>query len=82
MTVPNLYQLFAQLGLETEDAKIVRFIESHQLPGNVDVTHAQWWNSAQAAFLQEALEQDSVWSTAADQLNLLLHQQTQVLNPH
>jgi hypothetical protein len=42
------------------------------IPGNVPLYKAEIWDKAQAAFLKEAIEEDSDWSGVVDQLDALL----------
>jgi hypothetical protein len=66
-------ELFAQLGLPTDDQSIARFLIDHTpLAGDVRLPDAVFWSSAQAAFLRDALLQDSDWAEPADQLNQAL----------
>lgn len=71
-TPPDLTELFAQLGLPGDEKNIARFIETHALPPEQALAKAAWWNPAQAAFLQEALENDSDWALIVDLLANLL----------
>lgn len=70
----SLSDLFAQLGLPSDEAGIKAFIEQHHaLSSDIDLADAPWWTSAQRAFLHEALEEDADWAEAVDELNELLH---------
>lgn len=63
-------ELFAQLGLPTDPLAIARFIQQHApLAGDVALPDAPFWTPAQAAFLKDALLQDSNWAEVADQLS-------------
>ncbi len=73
MSANNLETLFAQLGLNNSQEAMTRFAASHMLPKDVYVNNAPYWNDGQRHFLQDALRQDSEWSEAVDQLNILLH---------
>ena len=71
---PDLPALFDQLGLSSDAAHIESFLAAHQRQTtNCTLPDAPYWTPAQSAFLREALMEDSVWSAAADQLNLALH---------
>lgn len=63
-------ELFAQLGLPSDPQGIAGFIQQHApLAGEVALPEAPFWTPAQAAFLREALLQDSNWAEVADQLS-------------
>lgn len=72
-TEPTMTNLFLQLGLEEGEAEIAEFIRSHQLPTEVALGEAPYWNDAQRAFLVEQLKADAVWAMVVDQLNEALH---------
>ncbi|WP_322782713.1 DUF2789 domain-containing protein [Perlucidibaca piscinae] len=70
-----LSELFLQLGLPAGPEQINAFVAAHSpLPHGTSLSEATFWNTAQAAFLREALEQDSDWVEAVDQLNEALRQ--------
>ncbi len=72
-TVHRFRDLFAQLGLPSDNESIGRFIESNRpLPGDVLLADAPCWTPAQAALLKEQLRQDADWAEVIDQLNLAL----------
>jgi len=63
-------ELFAQLGLSDDPKSIAEFLAQHRpLAGEVRLPDAPFWSTAQAAFLKEALLQDSDWAELADQLS-------------
>ena len=65
--------LFAQLGLPNSDEEIQRFIETHrELRSTEELADASFWNAGQAAFLREAIEDDSDWAEVVDQLDASL----------
>ncbi|GAB60250.1 DUF2789 domain-containing protein [Rheinheimera nanhaiensis] len=72
-TTPTLNSLFAQLGLDSSDQDISRFIHQHKLAAGMAIQDAPFWNSAQASFLRESLKQDADWCEVIDELNALLH---------
>ena len=73
-TVSNtLEHLFAQLGLETNEAAIAAFIQQHKIAENIPLAKAKFWNDAQAQFIHEGLCEDSDWAEVIDQLNNFLH---------
>lgn len=58
--VHTLGNLFAQLGRPSDDAAIQQFIATNRpLPGSVRLHEAACWTPAQAAFLCEAILDDS-----------------------
>ncbi len=66
-------ELFAQLGLPSDDAAIGTFIQAHRpLAPEVELAQASFWTPAQAALLKESLRQDADWAEVIDQLNLAL----------
>lgn len=72
-TPHNLATLFQQLGLNPAEAAIEQFIASHRpLDDAIRLPDAPWWNAAQAAFLQEAIDQDADWAEQVDELDAML----------
>ncbi len=66
-------ELFAQLGLPNDASSIRKFIQTHSpLNSSIRLEDAQFWNTAQAALLQEELQGDSDWAEVIDRLNLAL----------
>ena len=74
MSANNIETLFAQLGLNNSAEEIAQFAAAHQLPKDVYINNAPFWNDGQRHFLQDALRQDSDWAEVVDQLNVLLHE--------
>jgi hypothetical protein len=72
--VVRMSNLFLQLGLDAGDAAIAGFIRAHQLPADVDLVDAPYWNDAQRQFLAEQLKADAPWSIVVDQLSESLHE--------
>ncbi|MEW6693366.1 MAG: DUF2789 domain-containing protein [Pseudomonadota bacterium] len=69
----RLSDLFAQLGLPTDEASMRAFIARHApLAPEVALADAPWWTPAQARFLREALCQDADWAEPVEQLDALL----------
>jgi hypothetical protein len=67
--------LFAQLGLPNDDLAIKHFIARHApLHGDFRLPEAPFWSPTQAAFLREAILQDSDWVEMVDQLSVALRQ--------
>lgn len=72
----TMSQLFSQLGQHSDAAAIARFITAYRpLPGEIRLSDAAFWTPTQAAFLHEAIQDDSDWSEIVDQLNSALHAQ-------
>ena len=73
-SVHSLNNLFAQLGLPSEQAAIEHFIKTHSpLATNTLLSDAPFWTSAQASFLREEILNDADWAEVIDQLNAKLH---------
>ena len=71
--VHNLSSLFDQLGLEHNDQAIDDFISLHRpLPAGMRLHEADFWNASQAAFLQEAVEEDADWAAVVNSLDAML----------
>ncbi|SEA35119.1 DUF2789 domain-containing protein [Microbulbifer marinus] len=68
----NLNDLFAQLGLPSEDAAVDEFLARHHLQGDEKLAKAPFWSDVQREFLQEAIQDDSDWCEAVDELDTLL----------
>ncbi len=68
----DISALFAQLGLPNDEPSIQRFIHTHRLSEGTAIAQADFWNPAQASLLKDALQEDSDWCDAADQLACLL----------
>lgn len=71
---PRMSNLFLQLGLEAGDQPIADFIRTHQLPAEVHIADAPYWNAAQRQFLCEQIKADAGWTLVVDQLNESLHE--------
>lgn len=72
-TEHSMNTLFAQLGLPSSDDEIADFIHIHRpLLGDEPIEEAEFWSENQAAFLIQALSQDSDWSPLVDELSSLL----------
>ncbi|MFT6915892.1 MAG: hypothetical protein ACJAWL_002202 [Motiliproteus sp.] len=71
----TLQTLFQQLGLPSEPKQIDQFIRQHCAETGLDrLEGANFWSPSQARFIQEALNEDSDWCEAVDDLNRRLHQ--------
>jgi hypothetical protein len=65
--------LFAQLGLPSDELAIQAFIAAHTpLAAAVGLPDSDCWTRAQAAFLRESMLQDSDWAVLVDQLSASL----------
>jgi hypothetical protein len=73
-TTPRMTNLFLQLGLDADEQAIARFIGSHQLPADITIVDAPFWNEGQRQFLAEQIKADAAWTTIVDQLNESLHE--------
>lgn len=70
----NLGNLFAQLGLPSDEAAIEHFIKTHSpLATGTALPDAPFWTPAQSAFLREEILKDADWAEVIDQLNAKLH---------
>lgn len=73
--VHSFTQLFAQLGLPSDEGSIRHFIgRNSPLAEHLDLADAPCWTPAQAAFLREAVADDADWAEAADALSAALRQ--------
>lgn len=72
-TEPTMTNLFLQLGLDESEQGIADFIKAHQLPTEVPLGDAPYWNDAQRQFLVEQLKADAHWAMVVDQFNEALH---------
>ncbi|APQ14239.1 hypothetical protein NS274_03850 [Pseudomonas oryzihabitans] len=74
LPVHDLTTLFEQLGLDSDPASIDAFIARHSpLPDGVKVSEAEFWSSAQKAFLKDEIMEDADWAPIVDELNVRLH---------
>lgn len=71
--VHTFTQLFDQLGLDSSDSGIDKFIEKNSpLPPSVALHEADFWNPSQAGFLLEAHEDDADWVEIVNELDARL----------
>ena len=68
----NINVLFQQLGLPATDSDVNSFFTRHKLDRETRLVNADFWTEAQAAFLNEALEEDADWTLIVDQLDARL----------
>ena len=72
-TAHNMTTLFEQLGLPAGEQEIAAFLRAHQLPEDVRVSEAPFWNAGQRQFLREEWVEDADWAMVVDALNEALH---------
>lgn len=68
----NMCSLFAQMGLPSEPDQVNQFLREHRLVDNQVIAAADFWTPAQAAFLVQAIADDSDWSELVDHLDAAL----------
>lgn len=72
----SFHELFEQLGLDSSSEQIRIFLEAHSpLAHDLALPDAPFWTPSQAAFLQEALMDDSDWAEVVDMLNAALRRE-------
>ncbi|OTG80633.1 DUF2789 domain-containing protein [Acinetobacter sp. ANC 4648] len=71
---PRMTHLFEQLGLDSSEEAIAKFIETHQLGADMLMVQADFWTDAQRQFLEEKIKSDGEWAIVVDQLNEALHE--------
>ena len=69
----NMNELFAQLGLESSDEAIDKFIADNQLSSEEKLIEADVWTDSQRMFLQEEWQKDAAWVEVIDDLNVRMH---------
>jgi hypothetical protein len=71
--IHTIVSLFDQLGLDSSEEGIQKFIEANSaLPANVRLDEAAIWNSAQASFLKQMVDEDADWVEVVNQLDTML----------
>ncbi|MBP6203241.1 MAG: DUF2789 domain-containing protein [Azonexus sp.] len=66
----SMTNLFAQLGLPSDETGVETFIAAHRpLKNDVALYRAPFWSDAQRAFLKEEIIEDADWSAVIDELN-------------
>jgi len=69
----DLADLFKQLGLHDSDEAIDQFVAKHSGIGrSLNLHEADFWNPAQAAFLQQVKDEDADWIEIVDHLDAML----------
>ncbi len=71
--IHRMTNLFAQLGLPSDQAAIEHFIETHRPLATSALHEAPFWTPAQAAFLHDEILEDADWAEVVDELNAQLH---------
>ncbi|KWR90776.1 DUF2789 domain-containing protein [Cupriavidus sp. IDO] len=72
-TFHRFSELFAQLGLPSDEQGIRAFLAAHSpLPDDVMLADAPFWTPAQATLLREEIQEDADWAEIVDQLNAAL----------
>lgn len=71
-TPQDFSHLFEQLGIDSSESNIDKFIAEHKIPNNVLLSQADFWNESQKSFLKEAIEEDAQWSELIDHLDTLM----------
>ena len=72
-TPSSMTNLFLQLGLPAGKDEIAAFLRAHQLPEDVRVSEAPFWNDGQRQFIREEWREDADWAIVVDELNEALH---------
>lgn len=71
--IHHFSELFAQLGLPNDASGIALFLTIHaSMTDSKRLPDAPYWTPSQAAFLRDALTQDSDWTGLVDQLSAAL----------
>lgn len=69
----SMVNLFRQLGLPGNPDWIDEFIARHHtLSDDMRIEEAPFWSDSQARFIRDAMQQDSDWAEAVDQLDARL----------
>ena len=75
MSLHRFTDLFAQLGLASDEASIRGFIKAHApLAPDLALAEAPFWSASQAAFLREEIGRDADWAEVVDRLSLALRE--------
>ncbi|HBF06913.1 MAG TPA: DUF2789 domain-containing protein [Gammaproteobacteria bacterium] len=65
--------LFEQLGLDSSDRSIAKFIEQNgRIPADIELHDATCWTRNQSLFLKQLKENDADWAPVVDELNVRL----------
>ncbi len=66
---PRMTNLFLQLGLDSSQEGIDRFLLENELPEHIHILEAPFWSSSQVELLRELLCADADWALVVDQLS-------------
>lgn len=69
----SINMLFEQLGMDGSDEAIDQFVLANQLPKDVKLVDAPFWNDNQRKFLKDEYRLDAGWVEFIDDLNARLH---------
>lgn len=71
--IHTMSDLFAQLGLPSDEASMTTFISTHRTTAlNLTLTDVAVWTPSQVKFLREAIAADADWAIPAEQLSQAL----------
>lgn len=71
--IHSITSLFNQLGLDSANQAIEKFIDDHRpLARNIELHEAEFWSTSQASFLKQEKDDDADWAEIVDQLDALL----------
>jgi hypothetical protein len=71
--IHSIVSLFDQLGLNSTEEGVNNFINKNgKLSGNIELHKADFWNTSQANFLKQALDEDADWVEIVNQLDAML----------
>lgn len=71
--IHSIGSLFDQLGLASTQESINRFIESNgRLSSNIELHKAAFWNTSQASFLKQVVDDDADWVEIVNQFDAML----------
>ncbi len=68
----SMKTLFEQMGMDSSIVGMNKFLREHRLFEHQVIAQADFWTPSQAAFIVEAIAQDSDWSELVDQLDAAL----------
>lgn len=66
---PRMTNLFLQLGLDSSQQGIDRFLLDNELPQEMHILDAPFWTESQVELLRELLNADANWALVVDQLS-------------
>ena len=71
--IHSIVSLFDQLGLNSTEEGVNNFINKNgKLSSNIELHKADFWNTSQANFLKQALDEDADWVEIVNQLDAML----------